>query len=173
MKGFEPLVPSKAPGALFIQPAPGFLPLASRRVPWESAPARGGRLGSTLQPLPRLVAQTGQTERSAVFVHGDTSPAGRRPNGNQGPTGPRNFPSPLPKSGGPLVSPSRCAGQQRLAVKRRGGGAAVRALAVSPAGGAGGRRTEAGLSWGGGNQRSLHLRFLAEVSSPDFEAVVR
>lgn len=173
-EGFR-LVPSRAPGALFIQPTRKLLlPLASRRFSLGSLQpcAQGGRLGSHAQPFPAWWHRQVRPEQSAVFVHGDTSPAGGGQTGTRGQEAGPGTSVPLPKSGGPLGSPSRCAGQQRLAAER--GGAAVRAgPAVSPAGGAGqGGEQWAGLSWGGGNQR-VASAVSGGGQFPGTEAVVR
>ena len=70
MKGIRTPGPFQGPGLLIYSARSRLLlPLASRRVPLLGVcnRARGGRLGSTLQPLPRLVAQTGQTGAVCSF----------------------------------------------------------------------------------------------------------
>lgn len=172
MKGIRTPGPFQGPGRLIYSARSRLLlPLASRRVPLLGVcnHARGGRLGSTLQPVPRLVAQTGQTGAVCSFRprrhQSRREEAKREPGANW----PRNFRPRSPKVEAPWEVPAGARGSRGW--QRRGGGAAVRSGACCFPGGRGGagRRTEwAGLSWGGGNQRSLHLRFLAEVSSPDF-----
>lgn len=72
-------------------------------------------------PFPAWRHRQVRPEQSAVFVHGDTSPAGRRPNETRGQLWP-GTPSPLPKWRPPGKS-QRCAGQPELAAERgRGSG---------------------------------------------------
>lgn len=159
MKGIRTPGPFQGPGRLIYSARSRLLPLASRRVPLLGVcnRARGGRRGSALQPLPRPVAQTGQTRSGLQFPAMATTPVphGGDQTGTRGQLA-RELPFPIPDTGGPLGSPSRCAGQQRRAAEAgsgEGGGAAVRGGACYFPGGRGGagRRTEwAGLSWCGG-----------------------
>lgn len=186
MKGIRTPGPFQGPGRLIYSARSRLLlPLASRRVPLLGVcnRARGGRRGSALQPLPRPVAQTGQTRSGLQFPAMATTPVphGGGQTGTRGQLA-RELPFPIPDTGGPLGSPSRCAGQQRRAAEagsrggqRRGGRGSGegRGLLFPRRAGRGGAENGVGRAivvrgWGVGNQRSLHLRFLAEVISPDF-----
>lgn len=131
------------------------LPLASRRVPLSGVcnRVRGGRRGSTLQPLPRPVVQKGQTRRCLQFPATATTavPQGGGQTGTRGQLA-WELPSRLPDTGAPLGSPSRCAGsrggQRRRAAagsgEGRGSGEGA-GPAVSRAGGAGLGEAENGV----------------------------
>ena len=158
MKGIRTPGPFQGPGRLIYSARSRLLlPLASRRAPLLGVcnRARGGRRGSALQPLPRPVAQTGQTRSGLQFPAMATTPVphGGGQTGTRGQLA-RELPSPIPDTGGPLGSPSRCAGQQRRAAARGAGQRWGAGPAVSPAGGAGrgGERSGQGYrGWVGGN----------------------